>query len=549
VLVLLCAVGTVLLIGCVNLANLMLARSSTRQRDVAIRLAIGATRTRVIRQFLTESLLLAACGGLTGIGVAYGAMELAGLVMPETGLVLPRNALGLTRVGVGMIDLDLRTLLFALGTSAFTTLLFGLMPAWQASRADVMHAIKVGGTASVGRGTRGASARNLLIVAEVALALVLLVAAGLMSQSVANLHGTGLGFQPDELTTFVLALPGKQYDQDRAFRFYSALLERLHAQPGVLAAAYGNCAPVSGGCNRTMLVHLNAPPVSAGSAPVVGIFWASPEYFQTLGIRLVKGRTFTARDRIGQPRVVLVNETAARTLWHGDDPIGTRIGVGQGGFGENTGGAEVVGVVADVRYRAVESPAGADVYLPLPQSPRASGLIFVRSNLDTSALVPAVRRQVQALDPNLPVADIKTMGRRFGDATWRTRLSADLLGLFAGVALLLAAIGLYGVMSQTVEQRTREIGVRMALGADRGSILRLVIGRALAIAMVGIAAGVGLSLLSMRFLDTLLYHVRPNDPLTLATLAIVLVVVTLVASYMPARRATRVDPLESLRME
>ena len=266
-----------------------------------------------------------------------------------------------------------------------------------------------------------------------------------------------------------------------------------------------------------------------------------------MGIQLVRGRTFTDRDRQGQPKVVVINETAARTLFGGEDPIGQKVGLGQGGFRD---GAEVVGIVKDVRYRCGRAGRGRRTCTSRCCSRRAAnGILFVRSNLDPAALIPAVRREVQALDRDLPVTNVKTMGTRFGDATWRTRLSADLLALFAGLALLLAAIGFYGVMAQAVEQRTREIGVRMALGAERRSIFTMVIGRALAIAAVGTAVGVALSLMSMRFLDALLYQVRPNDPVTLGVLAAGLLGISLLASYVPARRATRVDPWTSLRAD
>jgi predicted permease len=404
--------------------------------------------------------------------------------------------------------------------------------------------MKATGAGCVAQGARGFGVRNLLIVGETALALVLLVAAGLMLQSVNNLQRTSLGFEPDGLITFPLSLPRTNYDEARSTRFFIELIDRVQALPGVQAAAFGYCAPVSGGCNGTRVTFPDRPPVTPGQEPSTGIHWASPELFKTMGVQLVRGRTFTDRDREGQPKVVVINETAARTIFGGEDPIGQKVGLGQGGFGN---GAEVIGIVRDVRYRAVEHAATADMYVPLLQSWRGNGILFVRSNLDAAALIPAVRREVQLLDRDLPVTNVKTMGTRFGDATWRTRLSADLLALFAGLALLLAAIGLYGVMAQAVEQRTREIGVRMALGAERRNIFTLVIGRALVIAGIGVVVGVGLSLLSMKFLDALLYQVRPNDPVTLGVLAAGLLGISLVASYVPARRATRVDPWTSLR--
>jgi putative ABC transport system permease protein len=545
VFVLLGAVGAVLLIGCVNLANLMLTRALTRQREVAVRLAIGASRGRVVRQFLTESVIVAAAGACAGLLVAAGAMKLAVWLLPEMNIVLPRGSFVVTRIGIGMIGLDLTTVLFALALAFVTALMFGLMPAWQASRADVAQTLKAGGAGSVGRGRGAARLGSALIVAETAMALVLLVAAGLMLTSVRNLQSTRLGFQPDGLTLSWVTLPAKRYDPPRTLQFVTRLLDDLRAQPGIEMAAFGSCAPVSGSCNRTLGIRPDRE-VALGAAPVVGVLPATPEYFQTLGIPLIKGRTFTDRDREGQPKVAVINETAARKLWPGEEPIGKRIRLTD--VTDNTG-AEVVGVVADVRYHPVEAAITPDVYLSYAQLPLPDGYMFIRTRGDVAATTAAIRSVLRKLDAELPIVNVKTMGNRFGEATWRTRLSADLLALFAGLALLLAAIGLYGVMAQIVEQRTREIGVRMALGADRANIFRLVIGRALIIGIVGIAVGAGIAMWSLRFLDKLLYQVKSDDPLTIALLAIVLMAVTLLASYVPARRATRVDPLTSLRAE
>jgi predicted permease len=303
---------------------------------------------------------------------------------------------------------------------------------------------------------------------------------------------------------------------------------------------------VSGGCNGTTARFPDRPSSSSGVNPI-GVLWASPKYFDTLGIRLVRGRTFTEHDRVGQPKVVVVNEAAARAYWGSEDPVGKRIAVGQGGFGGE--GAEVVGVVADVRYGAVETSVNPDVYLPLLQSNRMWGYLFIRSGTSAATLVPALRADVRALDSDLPLTDVKMMQERFGDATWRTRMGAWLLGLFAALALLLAALGIYGVMSQGVQQRTREIGVRIALGAARRDILRLIIGRVLGIALAGIVLGVLLAIPAMRLLATLLYQVRPGDPIVFSTLAAILLSVALLAGYLPARRAARVDPLTTLRAD
>jgi putative ABC transport system permease protein len=295
-----------------------------------------------------------------------------------------------------------------------------------------------------------------------------------------------------------------------------------------------------------MITFPDRRPLSRGADNVVEVLWASPEYFDTLGIRLVRGRGISDRDRPGQPKVVVINETAARTYWGAEDPIGKKIAVGQGGFGD---GAEVVGIVQDVKYGSVDIAVLPGVYLPQLQSIRSGGLIFVRSRTRPSTLVAAVRTELGMLDPDLPLVNIMMMDDRFGEATWRTRISAWLLGGFAALALALAALGLYGVISQGVEQRRREIGVRMAVGADRAHILRLIIGRVFVIALSGIALGLVCAVPAMRILTALLYQVRPTDPLIFSGLALLLLAVALFAGFIPARRATRVDPLTTLRAE
>jgi putative ABC transport system permease protein len=550
VLIMLAAVGSVLLIGCVNLANLVLVRALGRQREVGIRLALGASRLRIVRQLMTESLLLSTFGALAGLGVAYGAVSAGAALLPDLRIVLPRQmgtpSASLTRVGLGTLGLDSTTLLFTLLVAAATAVLFGLGPAWRASRRDLISTIRAGSSGSLSPGTSRLGLRNFLITAEVALSLVLLSAGGLMLKSVLRLQSTELGFQPQSLLTFRLSMPSPHYDSARATQLIVQLLDRLHGQPGIDAVAYGHCAPLSGACNGTTATFPDRPKTPVGSGPAVGVYWASPTFFDTLGIRLIRGRVFDDHDRLGQPKVVVINEAAARAFWGNADAIGKRIGVGQGGFSD---GAEVVGVVADVRFGAVEKSVGPGVYLPLLQSARASGLIFVRSQEPPDRVVPSLRQQVHDLDADLPLVDIKTMDDRFGDATWRTRMSAWLLGVFAALALVLAAVGIYGVLSQSVEQRYREIGVRMAVGASRADIFRLILGRALMFAGAGVAVGLALASWATRLLSALLYQVRPGDPIVLASLAALLLVVALLASYLPARRATRVDPLTALRAE
>ena len=366
-----------------------------------------------------------------------------------------------------------------------------------------------------------------------------------MIKSVVRLQSTELGFNPERLLTLRLALPRPQYDAARATAFLADAVERLERRADIQSVAYGSCAPLAGPCNGTSANFPGRPPAAPGKSPSVGVFWASPGYFQTMGIRVVRGRTFTANDRVGQPKVVVINETAARAFWGLEDPLGRRIAVGQGGFGEQ--GGEVIGVVSDVRYGAVERSVSPDVYLPLLQSTRTMGFIFVKSQAALDSLVPSIRQEIRAMDADLPLVDIKTMDDRFGDAIWRTRMSAWLLGVFSALALVLAAVGIYSVMSQSVEQRTREIGVRMALGASQEDILRLIVGRAILIALAGVALGIALAIPSMRSLTALLYQVTPGDPGVLVMLASLLFGVGLLAGYVPARRATRVDPLTTLR--
>jgi putative ABC transport system permease protein len=546
---LLVAVASVLLLVCINVANLTLARALARQREVAIRLALGASRLRIVRQLMTESLLLAVLSAIAGLAVASLLVSVGASMMPDLRMVLgPRSqSAGLTRVGLGGVGLDGGVLLFTFAIAIVTAGLFGLAPAWRASRRDLTDAMKRGSAGSVASGTRGAALRNVMVVVEVALALVLLTAGGLMLKSVVKLQGTELGFNPTSLLTVRFTLPSPKYNPRRATQFFDQLVARQAAQPQVTSVAYGSCPPVSGGCNGTTATFPDRPPSSSDTRPVVGVLWASPGYFETLGIRVIRGRAFTEHDRVGQPKVVVINEAAARAFWGNEDPVGKRIAVGQGGFGGD--GAEVVGVVADVRYGAVETSVNPDVYLPLLQSTRTWGYVFIRSRAPAATLVASLRTEVQALDADLPLTDIKMMDERFGDATWRTRMGAWLLGLFAALALLLAALGVYGVMSQGVQQRTREIGVRIALGAARGDILRLMIGRVVRIALAGIALGVLLAIPSTRLLATLLYQVRPGDPTVLTTLALILLSVALLAGYLPARRATRVDPLTTLRAD
>jgi putative ABC transport system permease protein len=544
--ILLGAVGLVLLIACVNLANLTLARSLARQREVAIRLALGASRLRIFRQFFTESLCLSFAGAFTGALVAAGSIRAASAAMPDLNRLLNGPTGGLTLVGVSMLGADVTVVLTTVVLAVMSAMLFGLMPAWHAARGDLASTMKPVISGGLSSSTRTRLFRHALLVGEVALALVMLVAAGLMVKSLMRLGETELGFRPNQVLTFQIALPGESYPPERSVAFVEQLLAGLSARSEVEGAAFGHCAPVTGGCNGTRAAFPDRPAVPNASRPLVGVTWVSPGFLETLGIRLVEGRAFSSLDRQGQPKVVVVNETAARQFWPGESPLGKRISLGQGGFQD---GAEVIGVAADVRYRSVEAPPGPDVYLPVLQSPRPWGMVFVRSALPASALVPMIRQQITSLDADLPLTDIKTMNERYGEATWRTWTIGMLLSVFAVLALALALVGVFAVLAQSVAQRGREIAVRIALGASGRDIQRLVLGRALAIAAAGVAIGLGAAWFAARLLTAFLYEVEPTDPAVLTTIVVLVFVATLLASSIPARRATRVDPIETIRSE
>jgi putative ABC transport system permease protein len=554
-LVLLGAVGFVLLIACVNLTNLLVAKTIARRREVAIRAALGASRGRIGWQFLVESVVLAGFGAIGGVAVAVLLLSAAAMLLPDSDVFFrtsvapgaPRiaGAAGLTRIGASMIGLDGMTLLFTCAVAFVTAGLVALVPASQASSLRPIDALKAAGTAGAARGRHGFGVRATLVMTQIALALVLLAGAGLMVRSAASLQKTTIGINPAGVLTVRVDLPMATYTPEKGRAFYEQLVGRVGAVPGVDSVSLMNCPPVSGGCNGTSILFGRSSNFT-NADPLVGIHWVTPDYFTTVGIPLVKGRNFTDRDRIGQPKVVLVNEAAARAFWPNDTPIGKTVAVGQGGFHD---GAEVIGIVANVRYRAIETAATPDVYVPLMQSYQSRMRLFVRSRLDVPSLVTAISGAVRGLDPTLPLSEVKTMDARLGDAMWRTRVGAWLLSGFAGLALLLTAIGIFGVMSQAVSQRTTEIGVRMALGAQARDVLSLMLGRAALVTLAGIILGIGSALALTRLIGALLYGVEANDPLTFVAVAFVLGLVALAACYLPARRATQVDAVVALRSE
>jgi len=550
--VLLGAVGFVLLIACVNLTSLLFARAVARRREVAVRLAIGASRGRIARQFLAEALTIAGLGAALGLALAMALLDLGAALLPDSDVALRSGAskriagaAGLTRIGAGMIRLDVVTFLFTAGIALVAAALVGILPAFQASALRPVEALRGSGTTARSGDARGHRVRALLVVAETALALVLLIGAGLMIKSFARLHETPLGVVSNHVLTVRLRLPEARYDAAQSGRFVQQLLERLRSMPGVSGASVGNCAPVSGGCGST-IIAIGPGRTLEASNDAVGTVYATPDHVRTLGLRVLRGRAFTGQDAFTSPKVVLVNEAAARALWPNADPIGQRVLIGLNQFGK---GAEVVGVVSDVRYRAIETPAQPDVYVSFLQAPRRDPLLFVRSQLDSRTLVAAIGREVRALDPAIPLTDVKTMAERIGDASWRTRVNAWLLFVFAAVALFLTALGIFGVLAQVVAQRTPEIGIRIALGAGTANVVRLVTSQALALTAAGLAIGLGFAWALARVLATLLYDVKPDDPTVFGIVALLLVAVASIACYLPVRRATRVDPVTALRAE
>jgi putative ABC transport system permease protein len=551
------AVAAVLLIACVNLTNLLIAKALGRRREIAVRLAIGASRAQVARQFVVESLLLTTLGAAAGLFVASALLAIAEGLLPESdaffrmavspGAARIAGAQGLTLVGAGMIELDAISILVACGIAVVVAGLISLVPAIQASALRPVETLKSGRSGRPSEKLKGFGTRGALVTAQITIVLVLLAGAGLMLKSAARLHTTALGVDPDGVLTARIDLPAASYNDERKVLFFSQLIERVHSIPGVEAFGIGNCPPVSGGCNSTIIGFQPGRHRVTPDAPSIGVHFTSPDYFRSLGVRLIRGRLFNEQDRMARPKVVLVSESAAHRFWPNADPVGKLVTLGQGsGFHE---GAEVVGVVSDVRYRAIERAADPDAYISIFQSPPARVRLFVKGRNDPESLIPALRREIAALDPNLPLSEVKTVEQRVGDAMWRTRIASWLLSAFGVLALLLTAIGLFGVMSQTVAQETRDIGIRMALGARAGQVLNLVLRRVAVVTLAGIGIGLVLALAMTRLTETLLYDVKPNDPSTFVVVSLVMALVALAASYLPARRASRIDPMQALRAE
>src|ERR1051325_6389036 len=540
-LILLGAVAFVLLIACANVANLLLGRAAAREREFAIRMAMGAGRRRIIRQLLVESLLLAFFGAALGIMLAVWGLDALKLMMPAD---MPR---------IDQSGLDARVLAFTISISCLTALLFGLAPALQASHPDLNETLKEGGGKGASKGVRSRQMRRVLVVAEVALALVLLVGAGLLLKSFSRLRDFNLGFRPEGLLTAKIQLPGLKYREDSQRRIFNRqLLERLSSTPGIESAGMITSVFLSKLPNSTNFSIEGRPDFLPGQRVEVALDSISPNYFQVIGTPIIKGRAFNDQDTENAPRTVIINETMARRFWPGEDPLGKRIKYG----GLETPESEspwrtMVGVGADTRRTGFESEVRSETFLPMAQEPPGRTTLVVRAaaNADPAGLAASVRSAVQAIDPEQPVYDIKTMTQWVSEIIAQRRLNMILLGTFALVALLLAAVGIYGVMSYSVTQRTHEIGIRMALGAQSRDVLKMILGQGMALTLIGITIGLIAALALTRLMSSLLFNVSAFAPLAFSAVSVLLTLIALLACFIPARRAMKVDPMIALRYE
>ncbi len=529
-LLLLAAVGLVLLIACANVANLMLARAAARRREIAVRLALGAGRWRIVRQLLTESVLLATLGGTAGLLVALWTVDVVPTLFP------PEEAGGLD------LSLDWRVLAFTCGVTLLTGVLFGLAPALQATRADLTTALK-DDAAAHGYSLRRFSLRGVLVVTQLALSLVLLVGAGLFMRSLRAALVFDPGFAPQQLLLASLETRAANLTKEQGQAFYQQTLERVAALPGVRGVTMTRVIPISGGGQRRSVLIENYQP-QAGEDIELNTNIVGPNFFNTMGIPLVAGRDFSTQDREGAPGVVVVNEEFARRYFAGQSALGRSVR-----WNEKSPALEIVGVARNAKYRSLREQQLPFIYIPLAQEHQRGMTLIVRAADDPAALVSSVRNEVRSLNKDVPVYAVKTMTEQIGAALAPDRMIAALLSTFGGAALLLAAVGLYGVMAYSVAQRTREIGIRMALGAQGGDIARLVVGQGLLLILIGAVAGLAMSLALTRVLASLLFNVSATDPLTFAGITLLLAVVALLACYIPARRAAKVDPMIALRYE
>jgi predicted permease len=529
-LVFLAAVGLLLLIACANVANLLLARGAGRRKEFAVRAAVGAGRMRLLRQSLVESLLLALVGGAAGVCLSFWLIDLFLALSPN---LIPR---------AGQVKVDGAMLVFTFLLSVVTGVLFGLGPGLQASRTNLVEALKD----DVGRTLPGFGLRmrETLVVVQIALTLVLLAGAALLGQTFFRLIRVQPGFNPENLLTVQLFPPAKYDTSEQLVGFFERVTEEFKSIPGVRSVSATSAGPQFGGYEPVELLAEGKPAPPVGETPQARFYNIGPDYFRTLQVPLLRGREFTVSDRAGARSVAVVNETLAKRFWPGEDPVGKRISSVR-----SKQEFEIVGMVGDVRRYGLGAQIEPEIYWPYMQQPRGASYFAFRTETGPASVIAAVRERVARIDPAVVVVNVSTMDQLVSTALKRPRFNVFLLGIFAGAALLLACVGLYGLMSYTVAQNTREFGIRIALGAHNRDILKLVVGRGLVMALLGITLGLAASFVLTRFLAGLLYGVNAADPLTFAGAAVIMTVVVLLACWIPARRATKVDPIVALRCE
>jgi putative ABC transport system permease protein len=536
-LVLFGAVAFVLLIACANVANLLLARSVVRQREMAIRAAVGAGRLRLVRQLLTESLLISLLGGTAGLLAANWGVKLLVAASPD----------GIARIEQTRVDG--RVLGFTCIVVLLTSLIAGIFPSLHASKTDVNETLKAQSGAGAGRG-QARRALPTLMITELALALVLLVGAGLMVKSFLRLMAVPKGFDPDGVLALYLIPNIDKYPAFSPQRnaYFQEALDRVRRLPGIQSASLASGLPLEGQTSRMNLQIEGRPPYEPGRAPIIYFNAIDTEYFQTMGMQMREGRSFSSQDGPGAQQVVIINETLARQFFPNENPIGHRLAAGRGS-------ATIVGVSGDTRNRGIANSVNPEIYLPWMQNPGVIAHLVVRAAHDQnnptglSALTTAIRNQARSIDPNEAVNQVVPMNEELSNSVADRRFQMLLLAIFATVALVIASVGIYGVNSYAVSRRTHEIGVRMALGAQRSDVLRMVIWWGLRLALTGVALGLAAAFALTRVMNNLLFNVRATDPATFALIALLLVIVALISSYIPARRATKVDPLQALRHE
>jgi putative ABC transport system permease protein len=535
-LILLGAVGFVLLIACANVANLLLSRAAAREKEIALWTALGARRMRVVRQLLTESMLLAVLGCVLGLVFAWWGLRALVAISPRDLLMLQN------------VELNLPVLAVTVIISLATGIIFGLVPAFEATRLNLNDALKDGGKGSGGQSPRSRRMRGALVIAEVALAIVLLTSAGLLVKSFVRLQQVETGFDTENVLTMVVRLPGRKYQEHhQVVAFFRQAEDRIRALPGVRDIGIVNYLPFYGGLGAaTGFTVKGRPEPLPGEGPSTDVRVADAGYFRTMGIPLVRGRNFTDLEDTEARHVVLINEAMARQNFPGEDPIGKRITVFMSFEPVPT---EIVGIVRDVKYESLVKEASPMVYMPLPELLYPAMTLVLRTDGNPADMAPTVQRVVREIDPDQPISDVRTMNQVMAEWVDRDRFNTLLLGIFAGLATLLAAVGIFGVMSYSVTLRTREIGLRMALGAQRGEVLGLILKQGFLLTLIGIALGLAGAVALTRVMSGLLFDVGSTDPATFAAIVLLFALVSLIACYLPARRATRVDPLTALRSE